>query len=291
MRRQIRHSVPAESPELFFRRDTESSISACPVRHSGSNGVIASPALLMRDVAIPSVIAALTFSSRFTFKNLLKKRDHLSVYHRHRTSQMLEIEDLTPLQRLSFPPRIYVRDKLQRESSPLFFERVHRIEEYLYIVLIFMFIACNHNDPQYAAPDFTLPDVYGNQVNLYSLLDQGPVVFVPWALWCKMTIKELDALKPYEDTLHLMRIHILAVSQDKSKSVPKVLPFAISHDWVCHYRILLDTANVIRDLYDIQAMPSTIAIDMSGDIVYRHEGYKTGDEVIIIDTLKALFGE
>lgn len=163
------------------------------------------------------------------------------------------------------------------------------------LLLLLFIISCASAPPepiQYEALDFTLPDVYGNDVHLYSLLDQGPVVFVTWALWNKMCIKELDALKPYEDSLHnLMRIHVLAISQDKSKSVPKVLPFAISHGWDSHYTILLDTANTIRDLYDIQAMPSTIAIDMSGDIVYRHEGYKAGDEIIIVDALKALFGD
>jgi hypothetical protein len=30
---------------------------------------------------------------------------------------------------------------------------------------------------------------------------------------------------------------------------------------------------------------------MGGDIVYRHEGYKAGDEITVVDTLKALFGD
>lgn len=106
-----------------------------------------------------------------------------------------------------------------------------------------------------------------------------------------MSIEELDALLLYGDTLHSIRVTVFAISQDGSQYASQVTDTAFEHDWVYEYEILLDTANIIRDLYDIQAMPSTIAIDMSGDIVYRHEGYKTGDEIIIVDTLKAIFGD
>jgi peroxiredoxin len=167
-----------------------------------------------------------------------------------------------------------------------------RVRGILFIVLLLLFFsACDHDDPQYSVPDFTLPDVYGNEVNLYGYLSQSPVVIIPWAMWCKMSIEELDALLLYGDTLHSIRVTVFAISQDGSQYASQVTDTAFEHDWVYEYEILLDTANIIRDLYDIQAMPSTIAIDMSGDIVYRHEGYKTGDEIIIVDTLKAIFGD
>ena len=160
----------------------------------------------------------------------------------------------------------------------------------LFITIFILFVSCGRSHEGFEAPDFTLPDIYGNNIRLYDCLDRGPVVIIPWALWCKICIKELDALKPYTDDLHSSTgVYFYAISQDKPRAIDQVKPFAESHEWIPHYLVLLDTANIIRDLYDIQAMPSTISIDQDGKIVFRWQGYHPGDELLITDSLKALF--
>lgn len=139
------------------------------------------------------------------------------------------------------------------------------------------------------APDFKLTDVNGNDIILDSLLKKGPVLMSFWALWCKMCIKELDALRPYADELDSLNLSLLAISQDKSRSVPQVKPFATSHKWECD--VLLDPENVMRDLYNVQAMPSFFIIDQNKKIVFTHQGYKPGDEKIIMDKLRELYGK
>ncbi|HEC77679.1 MAG TPA: TlpA family protein disulfide reductase [candidate division WOR-3 bacterium] len=137
------------------------------------------------------------------------------------------------------------------------------------------------------APDFTLEDVDGNTVCLDSLLAKGPVFMSFWALWCKMCIKELDALKPYYDEFDSLGINLLAISQDKKRAVPKVKPFALSHKW--KYVVVLDPDNIMRELYQVQAMPTSFIIDQNKKIVFTHQGYKPGDEEIIIKTMRELF--
>jgi cytochrome c biogenesis protein CcmG/thiol:disulfide interchange protein DsbE len=137
------------------------------------------------------------------------------------------------------------------------------------------------------APSFTLEDVDGNVVNLDSLLTKGPVMMSFWALWCKMCIKELDALKPYAEEFDSLNITLLALSQDKTRSVPKVKPFATSHKW--SYQVVLDPENMMRDLYNVQAMPTFFIIDQNKKIVFTHQGYKPGDEEIIIAKVRELF--
>lgn len=141
------------------------------------------------------------------------------------------------------------------------------------------------------APDFTLEDVEGNVVDLDSLLATGPVFMSYWALWCKMCIKELDALKPYLAELDSMgvNLHMLAISQDKARSVPQVKPFAQSHKW--KYVVVLDPDNLMRELYDVQAMPTSFIIDQHKKIVFTHQGYKPGDEELIIEKMRELFGK
>ncbi len=137
------------------------------------------------------------------------------------------------------------------------------------------------------APDFSLQDVYGNPVILDSLLARGPVFMSFWALWCKMCIKELDAMIPYFDEFDSLGVNLLAISQDKAQSVPKVKPFALSHKW--DYVVVLDPENVMRDLYNVQAMPSSFIINQDKKIVFVHQGYKVGDEKKIVEKMRELF--
>ncbi len=138
-----------------------------------------------------------------------------------------------------------------------------------------------------SAPSFKLEDVDGQEVNLDSLLTKGPVLMSFWALWCKMCIKELDALRPYAEELDSLNITLLAISQDKSRSVPKVKPFATSHKW--SYQVVLDPENTMRELYNVQAMPTFFIIDQDKNIVFTHQGYKPGDEEVIIAKVRELY--
>jgi peroxiredoxin len=137
------------------------------------------------------------------------------------------------------------------------------------------------------APDFNLQDIDGNPVILDSLLAKGPVFMSFWALWCKMCIKELDALRPVYEEFDSLNVNMLAISQDKERSVPQVKPFAMSHNW--KYIVVLDPENIMRELYNVQAMPSSFIISQDKKIVFTHQGYKVGDEKKIIDKMRELF--
>ncbi len=150
-------------------------------------------------------------------------------------------------------------------------------------------VAVNAEEAAVTAPDFTLTDIDGNTVCLDSLLADGPVFMSFWALWCKMCIKELDALKPYYDEFDSLGVHMLAISVDRARSVPKVKPFALSHKW--KYVVVLDPDDILRDLYHVQAMPSSFIINQDKEIVFTHMGYKPGDEEIIIETIRDMFSE
>ncbi|MBA7512728.1 Thiol-disulfide oxidoreductase ResA [subsurface metagenome] len=152
--------------------------------------------------------------------------------------------------------------------------------------LVFVFA---DSDELADAPDFTLEDIDGNTVCLDSLLTKGPVFMSFWALWCKMCIKELDALKPYFDEFDSLGVNLLAISQDKARAVPKVKPYALSHKW--KYIVVLDPDNIMRDLYHVQAMPTSFIINQDKKIVFTHMGYKPGDEEKIIEKMRELFNQ
>lgn len=157
------------------------------------------------------------------------------------------------------------------------------------LLLIPLVLAFAEEGAAAAAPGFTLEDVNGNVVNLDSLLTKGPVLVSFWALWCKMCIKELDALRPFAEEFDSRNITLLAISQDKARSVPKVKPFATSHKWT--YSVVLDPENMMRELYNVQAMPTFFIIDQNKQIVFTHQGYKPGDEEVIIAKVREICAE
>jgi len=153
-------------------------------------------------------------------------------------------------------------------------------------IVVLLLSSCSDYEPN--CPDFALRDIDGDIVELHDLLEEGPVVINIWALWCRMCIKELDALNPYYDEFTTYGIEIVAISQDKERSIPDVMPFVLSHEW--KFLVLLDPDSRIRELFDIEAMPTILVYNQQGDLVFKHMGYKPGDEEIIIDTLRALYG-
>jgi cytochrome c biogenesis protein CcmG, thiol:disulfide interchange protein DsbE len=162
------------------------------------------------------------------------------------------------------------------------------VKKLIFILILSVTLALAANPNQTSAPNFVLQDVDGKTVRLDSLVKKGPVLMSYWALWCKMCIKELDAMKPYFGELESLKCSYLAISQDKSRSVPEVKPFASSHKW--KYQVVLDPDNKMRDLYKVQVMPSFFIIDQNQKIVFTHQGYKPGDEKKIMGKIRELLG-
>jgi len=154
-------------------------------------------------------------------------------------------------------------------------------------LMLFVFVFAGAAEEAIPAPDFNLQDIDGNPVILDSLLAKGPVFMSFWALWCKMCIKELDAIKPYFHEFDSLGVNLLAISQDKERAVPQVKPFAKSHNW--QYVVVLDPENIMRELFNVQAMPTSFIISQDKKIVFTHQGYKPGDEEKIITKMRELF--
>jgi len=157
------------------------------------------------------------------------------------------------------------------------------------VTCVLIVSTCSIEDNHARAANFFLFDIDSNPVVLDSLLSTGPVVMCLWALWAKISIRELDELNVYHDEFSTMRLRVLAISQDRERSIPNVELFVEEHQW--KYIVVLDPDNIIRKLYDVLALPTTYVIDQNGNIVFTHLGYKPGDELYIVDTLRYLFDD
>lgn len=127
-----------------------------------------------------------------------------------------------------------------------------------------------------SADDFSLPDLAGNNFRLSENIGDGPVLINFWATWCipcKAEMKKLKLIyKKYKD----QGLKILSITIDDPKTVSRVKGFVKKNRYP--FTILLDTNSEVFQLYQGTYPPLSILIDNNGKIVYRHVGYRKGDE-------------
>jgi thiol-disulfide isomerase/thioredoxin len=137
-------------------------------------------------------------------------------------------------------------------------------------------------------PNWTLRCVDGTDVDFHEALAEGPVLVSFWALWCKPCLAEL----PHLDDLAREtkgKLTVLAVNMDNPKGVARVRPYIKSKGY--EMRIPLDTAgDVGRKLQIGSSVPFLVLYDAAGKEIYKHVGYKEGDERELRGRVSALLG-
>lgn len=126
------------------------------------------------------------------------------------------------------------------------------------------------------AQNFKLNDIDGGQLELNSVIGDGPVLLSFWATWCKPCMEELTEFNKIYNDLKEEGFKLIAISTDNEKTVAKVKPFIKSRNY--NFTVLLDTNSDVARKYYAQQIPYSVIIDKDGNIIYSHLGYMKGDE-------------
>ena len=99
-----------------------------------------------------------------------------------------------------------------------------------------------------------------------------------WATWCKPCKEELDNINAdyLEDWQDDYDIEFIAVSMDNSRTKHKVKGVVDTKGW--EYDILCNPDNSAYQMLGFNSCPYTLLLNKDGNIVYKHTGYKPGDE-------------
>ena len=139
---------------------------------------------------------------------------------------------------------------------------------------------------QEAAPDFTLKSLEGSNLRLNEY--RGQVVLINfWASWCGPCRQEMPLLDRlhhrYEDTgFAVLGVNVEGVAGPAADIVQKTN---------VTFPILIDDGQKVSEMYNLQAMPSTVVVDRDGVVRYIHHGYKPGDEAKYVEVVKQLIRE
>ena len=133
------------------------------------------------------------------------------------------------------------------------------------------------------APAFTLQSVDGKAVSLAQF--KGDVVMINfWASWCGPCRQEMPLLdsiyKQYKD----MGFVLLGVNVEPD-------PHS-ANAWLrktpVSYPVLYDPKSEVSQLYQVQAMPTTVIVDRHGVVRFVHNGYLPGDENQYMNSIRTL---
>ena len=137
------------------------------------------------------------------------------------------------------------------------------------------------------APDFNLPGLSGERVQLTALLEKGPVLLDFWATWCKPCIKAMPKLEEIHAKYADRGLTVLGVNEDGPRGQNRIRPFLRGRNIT--FPIAIDADGSVMQRMQVRALPTTILIAPDREIVLREAGLSDGKA--IIDALEVLLPE
>lgn len=136
------------------------------------------------------------------------------------------------------------------------------------------------------APDFTLTSNQGENLRLEDY--RGQVVMLNfWASWCGPCRQEMPLMDEIYQNYKDLGFTVLAVNVDADSADANRFLEAVP----VSYPVLYDTESRVSELYEVDAMPTTVMIDRDGNARYLHRGYQPGYEDHYAEQVRELVRE
>ena len=135
-------------------------------------------------------------------------------------------------------------------------------------------------------PQTTVRLLDGRKATLRELHAEGPLLIDFWALWCAPCLKAMRHLDAFQSSYGDRGLQVLTINLDTERSRSKVRSYLKSRGY--GFQTALDPSNDTFRRLSGNALPYTLLIDRSGQIIYRHTGYVPGDEQALERHIAAL---
>lgn len=135
-------------------------------------------------------------------------------------------------------------------------------------------------------PSTLIKDSTGRKVAFNRTIEPGKVTVISiWATWCIPCKAELfkikDSLRSWQSQTDF---NFMSISIDETRSEPQARTYARSQGW--YWPNYTDPNNDLKRTLNFQDPPWVLIIDKSGKVVYKHQGYKEGDENALYEEIR-----
>ncbi|MEQ8471116.1 MAG: TlpA disulfide reductase family protein [Marinoscillum sp.] len=134
-----------------------------------------------------------------------------------------------------------------------------------------------------------LKNIEGKYVTLHQIKGEKLTVLDFWATWCKPCIKAIPELEKLSNEFEDKGVRFVGINNDSPRNISKVRP--ISKSLGMTYPVLLDTEQELFNEMLVVSLPTLIILRPDGEVVYTHEGYSRGDEVLIKSRIEELLAD
>jgi peroxiredoxin len=124
--------------------------------------------------------------------------------------------------------------------------------------------------------NFKLKDIDNKKVVLSELLEKGPVVISFWATWGHPCLEELKHIQKFHEDYSDSGISFYSISVDGVKDKNRVSALIRGKKYT--FPVLLDTEQEVMKSFGLKDVPGIFILSREGTVIYRHAGYKPGDE-------------
>ena len=153
-------------------------------------------------------------------------------------------------------------------------------------ITVFMFCLLNIASANEKAPDFQLPKLDGEKIQLSDL--RGQVVYVDfWATWCPPCRESFPWMESMHQHYQDLGLQIVAISLDQKSDL--IASFLKSHH--ASFTILQDKEGSVAESFNVKGMPSSYLVDRKGNIRLKHAGFNDGDKADLESHIKQLLAE
>jgi len=156
------------------------------------------------------------------------------------------------------------------------------------VIVMFMLStgAVAANETKTLASDFTLKSQSGENLRLEEM--RGDVILINfWASWCGPCRKEMPYLDELQSEFSGLGFTVLGINVEEDSNSAKEFIAELQ----VKFPVLFDNKQLVSELYNVDAMPTTVMVDRNGYQRLLHRGYVEGDEVAYRKIIKELIRE